>query len=164
MLFFNWICAKMVGFNKKLLSRVFLFLRVTANPRCFVLLFTAFSIRDIRLRTEVCDSSDSKKTKSLGYIRVRVAGARARSRPGYRDAQHKGARALAFFILELVFCEMELSFWAERKILCRFSANFSLFGAILRYIHIEGGARKKQDANKKRKMTWKSSSLYRIAR
>ena len=36
----------------------------------------AFSIRDIRLRTEVCDSSDSKKTILPGYIRARVAGAR----------------------------------------------------------------------------------------
>ena len=35
----------------------------------------------------------------------------------------------------------------------RFSANFSLFGAISRYIHIEGGTRKKQESNKMGRMT-----------
>ena len=57
-------------------------------------------------------------------------------------------------------CKVELSFWVERKKFCRFSANFSLFASISRYIHIEGGARRKQDANKKWKMTGKLSSPW----
>ena len=65
-----------VGVNKNLLSSLFLFLHVTANQRCIVPSFTAFSIREMLSRTEKCDSSDSKKTILLGYIRARVVGAR----------------------------------------------------------------------------------------
>ena len=87
----------------------------------------AFSIRDIRLRTEVCDSSDSKKTKSLGYIRARVAGARARSRPGHRDAQHKGARELRFYCMNSFMQSRTLILGRKKKVLSLFREFFTLW-------------------------------------
>ena len=114
-------------FNKKLLSRAFLFLRATANPWCFFTTCNAFSIRDIRLQSEVCDSSDSKKTKSLGYIRARVAGAHARSRPRHRAAQHKGVRALRCYCMNSFMQSRTFILSGKKKVLSLFREFFTLW-------------------------------------
>ena len=85
-----------VGVNKNLLSSLFLFLHVTANQRCIVPSFTAFSISEM---LEKCDSSDSKKTILLGYIRAR--GRRARGVD--QDTEHSAwwGKATGIFAPEL---------------------------------------------------------------
>ena len=100
-----------------------------------------------------------QKNKISG-VYTRACGRRARgvdqdTEPlSIREQGHWGSIAWTHL------CKVELSFWVERKKFCRFSANFSLFGSISRYIHIEGGARQKQDANRKCKITGKLSSPW----
>ena len=97
-----------VGVNKNLLSSLFLFLHVTANQRCIVPSFTAFSIREM---LEKCDSSDSKKTILLGYIRAR--GRRARGVDQDTETLSMVGKGHWHFRPRTYLCNLKLSFWVE---------------------------------------------------
>ena len=109
MLFFNWICAKMMEFNKKLLSREFycsVWQQIRGVLFSYSLLFLSVTfVFELR-----CVTAVTAKKQNLWGIYACAWQGRARSKPDYRAAQHKGARALAFFILELVFAKWNYHF------------------------------------------------------
>ena len=134
MLFFSWICVKVVGFNKKMLSRAFLFLRVPANQGCFsphaMLFLSVAFVFELSSVTAV-----TAKKQYFQGIYTRAWQARARSRPGYRAAQHKRVRTLKFYCMNSFMQSRTIILGRKKNTLSLFREFFTLWSHIEVYTY-----------------------------